>query len=193
MPKKQPTDEEIINAKISARTNIIVALITGFVTILVTLITVIWGPIWLKNMDKEPTPTVEPTSTPRDWYVIFELEFPSNYWAEGIHKYLFKADCPFGINSTGIKESSYSFSVKQTAEVQNTIVYIRRGGLYSVEIFGDKSDNTINSLQKTTAIYSPFTITFEDAKRLRDECKVDIQIDDGEFISLAPTRIDKLP
>jgi len=136
--------------------------------------------------------TTSPPAPPRDWYVIFSHEFPAGYWNEGIHKYLFKADCPFSINSTKANEPPYSFSVRQGAELQDSMVYIRRGGLFLVEISGISFDDKINPSQATTAIYGPLALTFEDAKRLRDECKVRISIDDGEFTDLNPIRIDKI-
>jgi hypothetical protein len=192
MPKKQSPDTEIVKAKISARTNIIVAVISGLVTLFVTLISVIWGPQILQNLTRTPTPTLEQMPQPRDWYVIFEHKFPASHWTEGIHKYLFQAICPFGINSTKADEPPYSFSVRQTAEIQNSMIYIRRGGLYLVEIFGTPVNIAIHPSQETTAIYAPLAVSFEDAKRLRDECMVKIQIDDGVFLDLQPTKIDKL-
>lgn len=138
------------------------------------------------------TMTPTPTNQPRDWYVIFSLEFPAGYWEEGIHKYLFDADCPFSINSTKESESSHGITVKQDAKLQGSMVYIRRGGLYLVETFGTSIGDTIHPSQATTAIYGPFATSFDEAKRLHDECKVRIQIDDGEFMDLIPTRIDKV-
>ena len=192
MPKKQSVEEEIIKARISARANITVAVITGSVTLLVALISVIWGPMLLKTMNKEPSPTIEPTSATRDWYVIFELKFPAYYWTEGPHSYLFDANCPFGINSTGAEEPTYMFTVDKVAQIQKSTVFIRRRGLYLTEIEGDAFGHFIHPSQETAAIYSPFALSFEDAKRLRDECKVLITIDDKASMDLSPIKIDKI-
>src|SRR6185503_18992034 len=137
-------------------------------------------------------PTVSPTDPPRKWYVIFSYEFPDNYWEEGIHNYLFKADCPFSINSTKSDEPPYALTVKKDAEILGTMVYIRRKALFLEEVLGTSISNTINPAQATTAIYGPLATTFEDAKRLKEECKVQITIDDGSSIDLIPGRIDKL-
>jgi len=192
MSKKQSTDTEIIKAKISARTTIIAAIISGTVTLLAAIISVIWGPILLQKWTTTPTPTAEPTALSRDWYVIFELNFPPNYWTEGIHKYLFKANCPFSINSTKDDEPAYSFSVNPSAEIQNSVIYIRRKGLYDVEIQGTPLNLSINPSQETIALYGPFARSFEEAKQLRDRCKVQISVDDGPFTGLTATRIDKI-
>jgi hypothetical protein len=137
-------------------------------------------------------PTVSPTVAPRDWYVIFSYEFPENYWKDGIHNYLFKANCPFSINSTKSNESSYSLTIKKDTEILSSMVYIRRGHLYLEEVGGTPISSTINPAQPTTAIYGPLAENFEDAKRLQNECKVQISIDDGSFIDLTADRIDKI-
>ena len=193
MPKKQSPDLELEKAKLSARTTIVAAVISGAVTLLAAVVTVIWGPIILHKLTDAPTPTTAPTAVTRDWYVVFEHTFPANTWSEGIHKYLFNAECPFSINSTKADEPSYSFSVKESVPVQNSKIYIRRRGLYDVEIAGTPLNNiSINPAQETTAVYGPLATSFEEAKQLRDKCKVQISIDDGEFIDLVPIRIDKI-
>ena len=193
MSKKQLNDAEIAAAKIAQRTSIITTTITVLGSLLGILIAAIWGPILLHKWTSTPTPTVEPTSQSRDWYVIFELKFPPDYWSEGFHSYIFDADCPFGINSTDESEPAYSFSVDQTADIQNSTVFIRRRGLYLTEIEGDVLGHSVHPSQETAAIYSPFALSFEDAKRLQDECEVKIKIDDGVIVDLTPIKIDKLP
>lgn len=193
MSKKQLNDAEIAAAKIAQRTSIITTTITVLGSLLGILIAAIWGPILLHKWTSTPTPTVEPTSQSRDWYVIFELKFPPNYWTEGIHSYLFDAQCPFGINSTGEDESTYSFTVGQTTQIQDSTVYIRRGGLFLSEIEGTSLGSFVHPFQETAAIYSPFALSFEDAERLQDECIVQIKIDNGTFVDLTPIKIDKLP
>jgi hypothetical protein len=192
MPKKQSQDIELEKAKISARTTVIAATISGLVTLLAAVVTVVWGPIILHKLTDTPTPTIAPTSVSRNWYVIFEHSFPPNYWSEGVHKYLFKADCPFIINSTKADEPSYSFSVKDSAPIQNSKIYIRRKGLYDVEMRGTPLNISINTAQETVALYGPLAPSFEEAKKLMDSCKVQISIDDGAFIDLTAVRIDKL-
>jgi hypothetical protein len=192
MPKNQLTDAEVIKAKIAARTSVITTIITVAGTLIGLAITAIWGPILLQKMNSTPTPTVQSTALPRNWYVVFELKFPSNYWAEGTHDYLFKAACPFSINSTKTDEPHYSFSVAQTATAKSSPIYIRRKGLFDVEILGASIGNTINPAQETIALYAPLATSFEEAKQLENECKVQISIDQGAFVDLSPTRIDKI-
>lgn len=140
----------------------------------------------------DTTPSIN-TQSPqsRGWYVVFELKFTSAYWAEGIHSYLFNADCPFGINSTGESEPTYSFSVDRTADIQNSIAFICRKGLHLTEIEGDIFGCSIHSSQETAAIYSPLALSFEDTKRLQDECEFKIKIDNRTFVDLIPIKIDK--
>lgn len=164
---------------------------TSIVTFLVVIIGILWGSIFLQKRTSTPTPTIEPTTPSNDWYVIFEIKFPANYWTEGIHSFLFDADCPFGIIATSENGPTNSFSVDRTAEIQNSIVFIRRRGLYLTEIEGDAFGHLIHPSQETAAIYSLFTLSFEDAKRLKDECKVSIKIDDGAVLDLKPIRIGK--
>jgi hypothetical protein len=190
MPEKQPTNSEL--TKVSARSNIISTFIASIVTLLVAIVGVVLGPIFLHQWASTPTPTIEPTHLSRDWYVIFELRFPANYWAEGVHSFLFDADCPFGMSSTSENGPTNAFSVDRTAEIQDSTVFIRRRGLYLTEIKGDAFGHFIHPSQETAAIYTLFALSFEDAKRLRDECKVAIKIDDGSFVDLAPTELDKI-
>jgi hypothetical protein len=192
MPKQQSSDVELEKAKISARTTIVAAVISGMVTLLAAALTVVWGPVLLHKLTDAPTPTIAPTTVTRDWYVAFEHSFPANFWSEGIHKYLFKAECPFAINSTKADEPSYSFSVKQSAPIQNSGIYIRRKGLYDVKILGSPLNITINPSQETIAVYAPLATSYDEAQQLSDKCKVRISIDDGEFIDLAPTPIKKI-
>jgi hypothetical protein len=170
-----------------------IAIIVAIIGLLGTIIATILGPIIVKRATDTPTPVNTQSSQRRDWYVIFELKFPPNYWTEGLHSYLFDANCPFGINSTGENEPAYSFTVDPTTQIQTSIVYIRRGGLFLSEIQGDSLGNFIHPSQETAAIYSPFALAFEDAKQLKDECKVTIKIDNGTSMDLTPTSIDKLP
>ena len=187
MSKGKPSKAKGISAINSGTIAIIVAIIGLLGTIIATIL----GPIIVKKVTDTPTPTNTPTALARDWYVIFELKFPPDYWSEGLHSYLFDADCPFGINSTGESEPAYSFSVDRTADIQKSTVFIRRKGLYLTEIEGDILGFSIHPSQETTAIYSPFALSFEDAKRLQDECKVTIKIDNGAFVDLTPIKIDK--
>ena len=178
-------------AKNSARASIITTVIAGIVTLLVAIMGFIWGPLFLQKRTNAPTPTLEATMPSHGWYVIFELKFPANYWAEGIHSFLFDADCPFGINSTSENGPTNSFSVNKTAKIQNSTVFIRRRGLYLTEIEGDAFGHLIHPFQETAAIYSLFALSLEDAKRLQDECKVLIKIDNGPFVNLTAMKIEK--
>ena len=189
MPQKQPTNAMLI--KISGRTNIITTPLTCIIIFLVAIIGFIWGSIFLQKWTSTPTPTIEPTTPSRDWYVIFEHKFPTNYWAEGVHSFLFDADCPFGINSTSENGPTNAFSVDRTANIQISTVFIRRRGLYLTEIKGDAFGHFVHPSQETAAIYSLFALSFEDAKRLKAECKVSIKIDNGSFVDLTPAKIDK--
>ncbi|HXD10994.1 MAG TPA: hypothetical protein VN653_13095, partial [Anaerolineales bacterium] len=83
------------------------------------------------------------------------------------------------------------FSVDRTAKIQNSTVFIRRRGFYRTEVRGDAFGHVMHPSQETAAIYSLFALSFEDAQRLKEECKVSIKIDDGSFEELSPTRIDK--
>jgi hypothetical protein len=178
-------------AKFAARKNSIATVITGIITLLLTMIVFLGGSLFLQKWTSVPTPTIEPTRPSHGWYVIFELKFPANYWAEGIHSFLFDADCPFDINATSENGRTNSFSVDRTAEIQDSIVFIRRRGLYLTQIKGDAFGHSIHPSQQTAAIYSLSALSFENAKRLKDECKVSIKIDDGSFVELTPTKIDK--
>ena len=189
MPKKQLPDAE--KARISAESNMITTIITSILTFLVVIMGFLWGSIFLQKRTSTPTPAIEPTTPSNDWYVIFELKFPANYWTEGIHSFLFDADCPFGIIATSENGPTNSFSVDRTAEIQNSTVFIRRRGLYLTEIEGDAFGHLIHPFQETAAIYSLFTLSFEDAKRLKDGCQVSIKIDDESFVDLTPIKIDK--
>jgi hypothetical protein len=190
MPRKKLSDTGI--AKNPARTNIIAIIITILVTLFVAIVGFILGPIFLQKLTGTPTPTIEPTAPSRGWYVIFELKFPANYWAEGVHSFLFESDCPPDINSTSENGPTNAFSVDRTAQIQNSTVFIRRRGLYLTEIKGDAFGHLFHPSQETAAVYSLFTSSFEDAKRLQDECKVSIKIDDGPFVNLTATKIDKI-
>jgi hypothetical protein len=189
MPEKQPTKSEL--TKVSARSNKISTCIASLVILLVAMVGVVGGPIFLHRWVSTQTPAIEPTPLSRDWYVIFELRFPANYWAEGVHRFLFDADCPKGINSTSENGPTNAFSVDRTAKIQNSTVFIRRRGLYLTEIKGDAFGHFIHPSQETAAIYSLFASSFEDAKRLKDECQVLIKIDDGASVGLTPTKLDK--
>lgn len=191
MSKKSLTNTEIVAAKIAQRTSIITTTITVLGSLLGILIATIWGPILLQKWTSTPTPISESTIQTRDWYVLFELKFPPDYWSEGLHSYLFNADCPFGINSTGESEPTYSFSVDRAAEIQDSMIFIRRKGLYLTETEGDVFGHSIHPSQETAAIYSPFALSFDDAKRLQDECKVTIEIDNKASLDLSPIKIDK--
>lgn len=169
---------------------VIAALITGYFGYRGTVRSLEIAAAQTQQAMKIESPTAI-AQTRRDWYVLFVYEFPAGYWKEGMHKYYFKAVCPFGINSTGVDEPTYSLTVKQDTEPQKSTVYIRRGGLYLTEILGASYGDTLHPSQTTTAIYSPFATTFEDAERLRDECVVQMRVDDGEFIDLHPVGIDK--
>lgn len=183
MPKKQLADIAI--EETSARTSIITIAITSIATLLI--IGYFWGPIFLQTLK----PTNEPTPLSRDWYVIFELKFAANYWTEGVHNFLFNADCPPGIDATSENGPTNPFSVDRTAEIKQSTVFIRRRGLYFTEIKGDAFGHAIHPSQETAAVYSLAAVSFEDAKRVKEECKISIRIDDGPFVGLAPTRIDK--
>ena len=193
MSRKQSPDVELEKAKISARTTIIGAVITGVISLLAAVVTVIWGPLVVHKLTATSMPTPAPTAVSRRWFVVFEHSFPSNYWSEGVHKYLFKAACPLSINSTKADEPSYSLSVKQSAPMPNSKIYVRRRGLYDVEISGTPLNISINPAQETIALYAPLATSFEEAQKLRDSCKVQISIDDEAFLDLTPTRIDKIP
>lgn len=170
-------------AKISARAR----MITLIATSLVAIIGFIWGSLFLQKQTSPPTPTIES----HRWYVIFELKFPANYWAEGVHSFLFDADCPLDINATNENGPANSFSVDRTAQIQNSTVFIRRRGLYLTEIEGDAFGHLIHPSQETAAIYSLFALSLEGAKRLQAECKVLIKIDNGPFVNLTAMKIDK--
>jgi len=185
MPKKQLTDTEM--TKISARARIITTVMIGIVTLLVAMIGFIRGSLSLQKRTSAPIPTSES----QRWYVIFELKFPANTWAEGVHSFLFDADCPVDIQSKSENGPTNPFSVDSTAKIQNSTVFIRRRGLYLTEIDGDAFGHLIHPSQETAAVYSLFVSSPEDAKRLQAECKVIIKIDNRPFVNLTAIRIDK--
>jgi len=168
----------------------IATVMTGIVTLLVAMVGFIWGSLFLQKRISAPTPTIEPTVSSQRWYVIFELKFPANYWAAGVHSFLFNADCPSGIKSTSENGPTNPFSVDRTAKIQNSTVFIRRRGLYLTEIKGDAFGHLIHPSQETAAIYSLFALSLEDAKRLQAECKVSIKIDNGPSVYLTAMKID---
>lgn len=168
-------------AKVSARARMI-----GIVILLVAIIGLIWGSLFLQERTSIPTPTIKS----HGWYAIFELKFRANYWAPGVHSFLFDADCSSGIKSTSENGPTNPFSVDSTANIQNSTVFIRRRGLYLTEIRGDAFGHLIHPSQETAAIYSLLTSSLEDAKRLQNECKVSIKIDDGPFVNMTVTKID---
>ena len=165
----------------------ITTVMTGIVILLVAMIGFIWGSSFLQKRISAPTPTIES----HNWYVICELKFPVNYWAEGVHSFLFDADCPLDIKATSESGPTNSFSVDSIAKIQNSTVFIRRRGLYLTEIEGDAFGHLIHPSQETTAVYSLFALSLEDAKQLQDECKVLIKIDNGPFLNLTAIKIDR--
>ena len=190
MPKTQLTDAKIV--KFPTKTYIITTLIITIGTLFVAIISLFWESIIFENWTGTPTPAIELTTLPRDWYVVFELKFPVNYWTEGVHSLSFEANCPVDINSISENGPTNSFSVDRTAVIQQTTVFIRRRGLYLTEIKGDAFGHFIHPSQETAAIYSLFTLSFEDAKRLQDECKVFVKFDNGFLKKLPATRIGKI-
>jgi hypothetical protein len=189
LPQKQSANAK--PTKIAAKTNVITTSIVGIITLLVVFLGFIWKPIFLPKWTSTPTAIIEPTIPSRDWYVIFEHKFPANYWAEGVHSFLFDADCPLGINSKSENGPTNAFSVNRTAKIQSSTVFIRKRGLYLTEINGDAFGHFIHPSQETAAIYSLFVLSFEEAERLKNECKVSIKIDNGSSVDLTPTKIDK--
>jgi len=177
-------------ANISART-IITTIVTSIVILLVAIIGFVWGSLFLQKQISAPTPAIESIITSQRWYVIFELKFPANYWTEGIHSFLFDANCPPGINAKSENGPTNPFSVDSTAKIQESTVFIRRRGLYLNEIEGDAFGHLIHPSQKTAVIYSLFVSSLEDAKRLQDQCKVSIKIDNDPFVKLIVIKIDK--
>ncbi len=187
MSKQKPTK----TASISNSAALIIVALIGLIG---TFVSAILAPFINRKLDAPPTPTtaITPTAAFRDWYAVFELKFPSGYWSEGIHSYIFDARCPFDINSTGADEATYSFTADHTTTLQNSTVYIRRKGLYLGEIETTTLGDALNPLQETAAVYTPYAFTFEDAQRLLNECQVQIRIDHGAFIPLTPLRVDKI-
>jgi len=189
MPHKHPTNAE--TTKISRRTNIVITSIICIVTLLVAMIGFIWRPMFLQQWKNTPASDIEPTTLSHPWHVIFEHKFPANYWTKGVHSFLFDTNCPIDINSTSENGPTNAFSVDRTAPIQKSVVFIRRRGLYLTEFDGDAFGHFVHPSQETVAVYSLSAFSFEDANRLKYECKVSIKIDGGTFVDLSPTEIDK--
>ena len=125
------------------------------------------------------------------WRDTYAASNSAEYWAEGVHSFLYDADCPPDIKATSENGPTNPFSVDSTAKIQNSTVFIRRRGLYLTEIKSDAFGHLIHPSQETAAVYSLFASSLEDAKRLQAECKVLIKIDNGLFVNMTAMKIDK--
>jgi hypothetical protein len=128
------------------------------------------------------TPTLSATEA-SNWAIVFEYQFPADFWTVGTHEYTLESDCPSIQGSSGTR--TQMFEVSEDATLLSNKVYLRVSGLRDSTIEG-ASVAQIHPSQSTSAVFSLIDATRSEAELAMGNCRVTVKWDGQSPIFLTP-------